>query len=304
MEIGVLVLLCVCLAGLALWQWIRCLRIRREVYDYAETLDNALNTLLVGETLEATVSKDDDLWGHTHERLVRLSQAVARERAVLQNEQRALQALVADISHQTKTPLANIKLYLERLKDTGDDPELVAKLSAQVEKLDFLLASMVKISRLETGAIRIEKRPQALALTLADALSVIVPKAEAKNIDLYVDYDDTIYLDHDRRWTAEALANLLDNAVKYTSMGGSVAIRVEHQPMFTAIVVRDNGKGIDRERQGAIFTRFYREPEVHDTEGAGLGLYLSRMLIERQGGYIEVVSEPGRGSIFTVYLPN
>ena len=216
-----------------------------------------------------------------------------RRTEALQREQRSLQGLVADISHQTKTPLANIQLYLERLEHGVEDASLVAKLGAQVEKLDFLLANMVKISRLETGAVRIQKQQALLADTLADALSVIVPKADAKQIRLSVDYDETMTLNHDRRWTAEALANLLDNAVKYTSAGGSVGVRVVLQPVFVQIAVHDSGKGIARERQGTIFTRFYREPEVHDTEGAGLGLYLARMIVERQGGFIDVVSAPG-----------
>ena len=192
---------------------------------------------------------------------------------------------------------------MERLEHGAEDASLVAKLGAQVEKLDFLLANMVKISRLETGAVRIQKQQALLADTLADALSVIVPKADAKQIRLSVDYDETMTLNHDRRWTAEALANLLDNAVKYTSAGGSVGVRVVLQPVFVQIAVHDSGKGIARERQGTIFTRFYREPEVHDTEGAGLGLYLARMIVERQGGFIDVVSAPGAGSTFTINLP-
>ena len=83
-----------------------------------------------------------------------------------------------------------------------------------------------------------------------------------------------------------------------------MSVRVERGPVFTQIAVRDNGKGIARERQGAIFARFYREPEVHDSEGAGLGLYLTRGIIERQGGFVEVSSEPERGSVFTINLPN
>ena len=86
--------------------------------------------------------------------------------------------------------------------------------------------------------------------------------------------------------------------------GGAVSVRVERGPVFTQIAVRDNGKGIARERQGAVFARFYREPEVHDSEGAGLGLYLTRGIIERQGGFVEVSSEPERGSVFTINLPN
>lgn len=299
MEMMALVVLVLALAVAVLGLW---LRLRRQRAD-AEHIDRALGDLLAERSLDARIAATDDLWGHTNERLLRLSQAQMRRTEALQREQRSLQGLVADISHQTKTPLANIQLYLERLEHGAEDASLVAKLGAQVEKLDFLLANMVKISRLETGAVRIQKQQALLADTLADALSVIVPKADAKQIRLSVDYDETMTLNHDRRWTAEALANLLDNAVKYTSAGGSVGVRVVLQPVFVQIAVHDSGKGIARERQGTIFTRFYREPEVHDTEGAGLGLYLARMIVERQGGFIDVVSAPGVGSTFTINLP-
>lgn len=303
MEMMALVVLVLALAAAVLGLWLRLRRQRADVEAYAEHIDRALGDLLAERSLDARIAATDDLWGHTNERLLRLSQAQMRRTEALQREQRSLQGLVADISHQTKTPLANIQLYLERLEQGAEDVSLVAKLGAQVEKLDFLLANMVKISRLETGAVRIQKQQALLADTLADALSVIVPKADAKQIRLSVDYDETMTLNHDRRWTAEALANLLDNAVKYTSAGGSVGVRVVLQPVFVQIAVHDSGKGIARERQGTIFTRFYREPEVHDTEGAGLGLYLARMIVERQGGFIDVVSAPGAGSTFTINLP-
>lgn len=303
MEMMALVVLLLALAVAVLGLWLRLRRQRADVEAYAEHIDRALGDLLAERSLDARIAATDDLWGHTNERLLRLSQAQMRRTEALQREQRSLQGLVADISHQTKTPLANIQLYLERLEQGAEDASLVEKLGAQVEKLDFLLANMVKISRLETGAVRIQKQQALLADTLADALSVIVPKADAKQIRLSVDYDETMTLNHDRRWTAEALANLLDNAVKYTSAGGSVGVRVVLQPVFVQIAVHDSGKGIARERQGTIFTRFYREPEVHDTEGAGLGLYLARMIVERQGGFIDVVSAPGAGSTFTINLP-
>ena len=303
MEMMALVVLVLALAAAVLGLWLRLRRQRADVEAYAEHIDRALGELLAEQPLDARIAATDDLWGHTNERLLRLSQAQMRRTEALQREQRSLQGLVADISHQTKTPLANIQLYLERLEHGAEDASLIAKLGAQVEKLDFLLANMVKISRLETGAVRIQKQQALLADTLADALSVIVPKADAKQIRLSVDYDETMTLNHDRRWTAEALANLLDNAVKYTSAGGSVGVRVVLQPVFVQIAVHDSGKGIARERQGTIFTRFYREPEVHDTEGAGLGLYLARMIVERQGGFIDVVSAPGVGSTFTINLP-
>ena len=121
---------------------------------------------------------------------------------------------------------------------------------------------------------------------------------------LRVSCDPDLLLNHDRKWTEEAIFNVLDNAVKYTDPKGSIEIQVIPQEIFTKISIRDNGKGILPERQAEIFTRFYREPEVHDNHGVGIGLYLTRKILELQNGYIEVRSEAGKGSEFCLYLPN
>lgn len=119
-----------------------------------------------------------------------------------------------------------------------------------------------------------------------------------------MDCDREIQIRHDGKWTEEAIFNLLDNGVKYTDAGGEIHIEVKVQEMFIQICIRDTGKGIAPERQAEIFTRFYREPEVHEQEGIGIGLYLARKIIELQKGYIEVKSEVGEGAEFRIYLLN
>lgn len=303
MEI-ILLLIVAALACAAICLLWKCRDLKRGIYDFSRRLDGTLNRMMDGKRLEAEPYEKDDLWGMIYERLLRLSDMYIHKEKEITEEKETLKELVSDISHQTKTPLANIRLYLERLESGERDDALLTKMDAQVGKLDFLLASMVKISRLETGAITIRKTRTPIAPTLAEALAAVVPQAENKHIRLSAEVDDALVLEHDPKWTAEAVYNLLDNAVKYTAEGGAVSVRVERGPVFTQIAVRDNGKGIARERQGAIFARFYREPEVHDSEGAGLGLYLTRGIIERQGGFVEVSSEPERGSVFTINLPN
>ena len=214
---------------------------------------------------------------------------------------------MSDISHQTKTPIANIKLYLDIMEDETDfnnNKEYLKKMNSQVDKLVFLLQNIVKMSRLETGTIKIQKQNVPLADTLAKAISNVVIKADKKNIKIDVQYDEQLVLKHDKKWTAEAIFNILDNAVKYTEVGGNIHIVVCRQELFTKISIEDTGKGIALERQATIFTRFYREPEVHDKEGIGIGLYLARKIITQQNGYIEVQSQAGQGSKFMIYLPN
>ena len=122
-------------------------------------------------------------------------------------------------------------------------------------------------------------------------------------ISVTVDCPEGLLLSHDSKWTAEAVFNLLDNAVKYTPVGGAIRISVEQWEMYVKLSVSDTGKGISESNQASIFRRFYREEEVHEQQGVGIGLYLTREIVTRQGGYIKVVSEPGKGSEFSIMLP-
>lgn len=293
----------VVIAAFAFWKYIQ---LKYDVYEYTQKLDAAINRMLKNEELE-TVFYKDDLWGKIYERLVRLSHLYVHKNLEISEEKDKLKEFVSDISHQTKTPIANIKLYLEMMEDETDSnrkQEYLKKMNGQVDKLDFLLQSMVKMSRLETGTIKIQKKNTPLADTLAMAISNVVIKAEKKKIKIDVQYDEQLEINHDKKWTAEAIFNILDNAVKYTEEGGTIHIVVCRQELFTKISIEDTGKGIALERQAAVFTRFYREPEVHDKDGIGIGLYLAREILTLQNGYIEVHSQVGHGSTFLIYLPN
>lgn len=281
--------------------------LKRDIYDFTKKLEASLDSLLNDKRLNKLVYEQDDLWGMVYEKLCRISDMYNHKNQELYEEKENLKELVSDISHQTKTPLANIKLYQEMLFDeinTSESAEHLIKMNKQVDKLDFLLQSMVKMSRLETGTIKIQKSKQFIAETLALAIGAVVPKADKKNIQIHVTYDETLQLEHDKKWTAEAIFNILDNAVKYTKANGNIYISVSREEIFTKISITDTGKGIPLERQGTIFSRFYREPEVHNTDGVGIGLYLTREIISMQNGYIKVESEIGKGSTFHIYLQN
>ena len=306
MEIMIFIIffVLVFIGAFALWKYIH---LKHDVYEYTEKLDTAINYMLKNEELKTSPCEKDDLWGKIYDRLVRLSHLYTHKNLEISEEKDKLKELVSDISHQTKTPIANIKLYLEMMADETDsdrNQDYLKKMNGQVDKLDFLLQSMVKMSRLETGTIKIQKQNVPLTDTLAMAISNVVIKAEKKNIKIDVQYDERLELSHDKKWTAEAIFNILDNAVKYTNDGGNIHIVVCRQELFTKISIEDTGKGVAPERQATIFTRFYREPEVHDNDGIGIGLYLARKIITLQNGYIEVRSQIGQGSTFMIYLPN
>ena len=138
--------------------------------------------------------------------------------------------------------------------------------------------------------------------TIAQAVGTIFAKADQKNIQIEVDCESTVTVQHDGKWTAEALENILDNAVKYTPAGGKISISVRPWQFYTRIDITDTGIGVPSEHYHDVFRRFYRTQETAMEEGVGLGLYLARSIITRQKGYISVKSEVGKGTTFSVFL--
>lgn len=240
-------------------------------------------------------------------RLERLYNVMQKNRNTIAKEKADLQSLLSDISHQTKTPIANLKMLnetmLTRPISEEQRKEFLQASGSQLDKLDFLIQAMVKTSRLETGVIRLEKKDTPIDETLVTALNGVLVPLEKKNIELTVDCPERLTVSHDSRWTSEALFNLLDNAVKYTPSGGNICVSVKPWEMYLKIDVTDTGRGIPEREQATIFKRFYREEAVHDVDGIGIGLYLAREIITMQGGYILVASEVGKGSTFSVFLP-
>ena len=192
---------------------------------------------------------------------------------------------------------------LEQTVSPEKQREFLCAMGGQLDKLDFLMQAMIKTSRLETGVISLQAKGQPLYDTLAAALGGILLNAEKKQIEVTVDCTETVSAAHDRKWTTEALFNILDNAVKYTPEGGKIHVAVACWEMYAKIDISDTGIGIPEQHQGTIFKRFYREDSVHDAPGIGIGLYLAREIITRQAGFIRVVSEVGAGSTFSVFLP-
>lgn len=279
---------------------------KKEARLFAEKVEDALDAIVTGKEWTIEGELEDSLWGRTGTQLAKARNVFQKKEEESVREKERVKGLISDISHQTRTPVANIKLYLELLGDeelSQNGQEFLKKIQGQMEKIDFLMQSMVKMSRIETGILQIRKEDKNLYETIRHAVASVVPEAEQKEIALYVDCEEELFIRHDSKWTEEAIYNVLDNALKYTESGGKIHIQTERQELFVKLSISDTGKGIAPERQAEIFTRFYREPEVHDKPGVGIGLYLARTIMELQKGYIEVQSEVGKGASFQLYLP-
>ena len=223
----------------------------------------------------------------------------------MQEQKDRVSTLVSDISHQTKTPVANLQLYAQLLAEqplTPQGQDCAAAISAQADKLQTLIEGLVKTSRLETGILALHPQPGEIAPAVERAVAQLAPKAVEKGVELAAGLTEGTAV-FDAKWTEEALCNLLDNAVKYTPAGGAVSVEVKNYELFSAIRVSDTGPGIPEDEQAKIFGRFYRAPGAYQTEGVGIGLYLTRQIAEKQGGYVKVESAPGKGSAFSLFLP-
>ena len=276
---------------------------RRTMRRLTDSLSDMLNRATGGEFTEHTF--DESTLSAVETKMVRFLSSCAVSSRHLTAEKDRIKTLISDISHQTKTPVANILLYAQLLGEyeLPEDCSLcVNALSAQAEKLDFLIGALVKISRLESGIIEVRPKRNAVQVLLETAVDQISPKAISKEISIQVDTTDhTAY--YDPKWTVEAVYNVLDNAVKYAPCQSTVTVKTISYEMFFRIDIADEGPGIPEEEQSKVFSRFYRSPTVSTQEGVGIGLFLTREILAAGGGYIKVASMPGQGSTFSLFLP-
>ena len=238
-------------------------------------------------------------------RLARYLTASALSERNVREQKDQISALISDISHQTKTPVANLQLYAQLLSEqplTPQGKDCSAAISAQAEKLQRLIEVLVKTSRLETGILALHPQPDEITPVVERAAAQYAPKAAEKGITLTLGPHSGSAV-FDPKWTEEAVCNILDNAVKYTLAGGVITVEVKNYELFSAIQVSDTGPGIPEGEQAKIFGRFYRAPGAYQAEGVGIGLYLTRQIAEKQGGYVKVESAPGKGSTFSLYIP-
>ena len=243
----------------------------------------------------------------------------------LEAERHRLEQFISDISHQTKTPMTNIKMYTELMCEEVNslpltETECDAAVSASVgkikkyakeigrqnERLAFLVDSLTKLSRLENGTLEVVAGHSSVNELVKAGISAVKPKAEAKKIS-FITADasnaPSIIASFDRKWTLEALINVLDNAVKYSPEGGRIEVTLTETEMYAAIHVIDEGQGISEEDATRVFGRFFRGDDVQQDDGVGIGLYLTREILSKEDGYIKAISnERRKGGEFILYL--
>lgn len=298
-----LLFLCVFLSCITIFFYrLHTLRMIRRLEDMIDAaIDNSFTEYTFNESRLSALES----------RIAKYLSASETSRKNIEAEKNNIKELISDISHQTKTPVANILLYAELLEEQNLPPEAgqyVSSLTLQAEKLNFLISTLVKLSRLETGILTLSPKKTAVFPMLEELVSQYSPQAQEKGLLLSLSQPDpenetvnpaAVF---DEKWTMEAIANLIDNAIKYIERG-NITLSVNSYEMFLCIQITDTGIGIPEQEYSKIFSRFYRSEAVHEKPGVGIGLFLAREIIMLENGYIKVSSRPGKGSVFSVYLP-
>ena len=245
--------------------------------------------------------------GNIYQLLASVDQLATMLQAKNDTEQKTKEFLkntISDISHQLKTPLSALMMYQEIIENEPDNPETVKEFSFKIgtalKRIEQLIQSMLKITRIDAGSIYFEKSNYSIPNILNRAISELTTRANHEKKEIVIDGDLEQMLYCDIEWTGEAVGNIVKNALDHTDAGGKITISWERTPAMIRIFITDNGHGIAQEDIHHIFKRFYRSKNTSGSQGIGLGLPLAKAIVEGQGGILSVQSERLQGTTFTL----
>ncbi|MGI6070088.1 MAG: sensor histidine kinase [Blautia sp.] len=281
---------------------IRCL-----INEVMRRVDDTILGLIGGEKVISFSEKEDDLLGKFQNQIGRLYDILTANEAREKELREELSGLVADLVHQINTPLTNISLYVSFLEDPSLDEDtrkrFLDRINGQVEKMKWFGNGFDKVARLETDIIHLQPKEQPLLPILLGAIDQAALKAEAAGLEISLEGDRELTVWCDRKWTEEAIFNLLDNAVKYAVRKGRIRVNVTAYDLFARVDVEDVSQTIGETEYNHVFQRFYRgSSAAMVTEGVGLGLYLTRQIIDGQSGYLQLAPGKDGGNVFSVFL--
>ncbi|OFI01382.1 alkaline phosphatase synthesis sensor protein PhoR [Clostridium acetireducens DSM 10703] len=273
-----------------------------------EVFSKALDNIMDGNFSNDIFENEEGLIARLKTQFQQMERRLQLSIENLEKEKESIKSLVTDISHQLKTPIASIKLFNSILLEDDvtyeENREFLNRIKVDVNNLEWLVSSLIKISRLEIGIIQIKMEQENIKETIIKAVNAVQAKANEKNICVTIENIRDCYIYHDIKWTKEAIFNVLENGVKYTEKGGQVSISMIEMESCIRIDIKDNGIGIPEDDVNNIFKRFYRGSlsKVKESEGSGIGLYLTRKIFENQGGSIIVSSSNEKGTEFSLFL--
>ena len=270
--------------------------------------ENSIRDFLDGNIMSRIESEETGDWYSFFHEVNELSSILS---AHADNEKRTkefLQGIIADVSHQIKTPLSALKMYQEIMDNRRSDPETISSFSEkslrEIKRMEDVVYTLLKLAQIDAGIIQMQKAGENISALMQDILERFEVLAEQENKTITLSGKEDAILHCDALWLSEAIGNIVKNALEHTSPGGWISIRWEQNALATQIVIEDNGKGIHPEDLYNIFKRFYRSRFSQDTHGIGLGLPLAKTIVEIHGGTISVTSKLDVGTVFSLNFYN
>lgn len=281
---------------------------RRYIVNTFNSIDAILDRILTKDISAPFETVRDSRMSKLTYKANRIIDMYVSDVAQTKKEKETIQSFISDMSHQMKTPLSGISIHSDLLLEgniaSEKQEDFLKRIKLSSEKLQWMMDSLIKVSRLEVGAIQLTPVQAGIKQTIAESIGNVIAPASKKNIDIIVSHFENFQLYHDEKWTKEAITNVFENAIKYSPPDSNIEVSVEKMPFYTKIMITDHGIGIDKNDWNLVFKRFYRGNNVKDNEGSGLGLYLTSLIMEKQGGYIMIDSIPNEFTSFSLFLLN
>lgn len=281
---------------------------RVEISQDLSEISEMLEQILQEKQLQFNCINSDTLFDKIRMQILRIDEINKGNRNTLEKERDSIKQLLAEISHQLRTPLANMETYLALADDErtpqSEKKKYIQSVESAEQKIKFLVEKFIIAARMENRIIQIHKFSQDLKQTVAEAVFQVYKRAEDKHI--FIEIKDNNKFDyivpHDRNWICEGVYNLLDNSIKYSPKGSRVQIFLEDNEMFTEISVEDEGIGIDPGEENKIFQLYYRGNNISGQEGYGMGMFITRQIISAHDGFMRVKRKK-KGLKVSIFLP-
>lgn len=225
----------------------------------------------------------------------------------LENEKNYLKDYLADISHQIRTPMTSINIMISRLSRqelTFEDRfKMIKEISKLLTRIEWLITALLKVAQLESDTVKLKKEKTNVEEVVNKALEPLKIQAEIKNIKMKLKIEKNTNYKGDYYWSVEAISNIIKNCIEHSENGGIIEIISETNPIYTEIIITDEGKGICKEDLPHLFERFYRGNNS-GSEGIGIGLYLTKMIVSKQNGVITAKNRENKGAEFNIKFFN
>ena len=277
----------------------------KKIYDKAKILSLASENVMEGNYKAIKPDNDEGDFAILTYNFNNMSSRLELSLESLKKDKLFLKNIISDISHQLKTPLSSLSAINDiLLEDKNVSPEIskdfLQKSRSQLDRMEWLIINLLKMARLEAGAIKFKSENFSVLNSINSAVSSLTFKAKEKKVNINIIGDKSICLCGDEGWISEAFSNILKNSIEHTAIAGFITIHIMETSIFTNVVIEDTGEGIDKNELPHIFERFYKGVNTVKAESVGIGLALCKLIIEEQNGNISVESEKTKGSKFTI----